>query len=108
MLRALLILKSILWAASAFGAEPPAYRSCEPPAYKPDVPVKKACICGDECKCKTGDCPNKCPVAKPAPAPAPAPAVVVGPVLSHYELRETTQCQGGRCVRVQQWVPVYK
>lgn len=27
------------------------------------APPKPVCVCGDECKCKLGDCPGKCPVA---------------------------------------------
>jgi len=37
-----------------------------------------ACICGDGCKCKDGDCPAKCPVAtKPTPPASVASATVV-------------------------------
>lgn len=39
-----------------------------------------ACICGDACKCKEGDCPAKCPVATTPPASATPPASVASSV----------------------------
>ena len=36
-----------------------------PPHPSPDLvarPVETGCICGEDCKCKAGTCPNKCPV----------------------------------------------
>ena len=44
------------WAVVFLDAPPP------PHAAKPQV-FAAACICGDSCKCKPGECPNKCPVA---------------------------------------------
>jgi hypothetical protein len=35
-----------------------------PPPPHPEAVKAGPCICGDSCKCKSGDCPAKCPTAK--------------------------------------------
>lgn len=74
--------KAALALAAAKG--PPGFVNLAPlPREVPKDMPKKACVCGDDCKCKKGDCPAKCPVepvvapkkdAKPKADPAqPAP-----------------------------------
>lgn len=58
-------------AALAFclGAADAQYRvtnRCEPAFVVVDR--TGACVCGDSCSCKPGDCPSKCPVASALPA----------------------------------------
>jgi hypothetical protein len=61
-----------------------AYCSCKDcPAHK--KPAKAGCICGDDCKCKPGECPAKCPVARPVAKPVPLAAPAC------------PSCAGGRC-----------
>lgn len=43
---------------------------------KPVAGPKPICICGDECKCKKGDCPGKCPRMSPRGDYAAARAAV--------------------------------
>ena len=72
LLLALLALCAyLLGTQRAFGSEPPPVR--QPPPVKapapPQAPPVKACVCGDSCKCKAGECPAKCPVAAEKPKP---------------------------------------
>lgn len=41
------------------------------------------CICGDDCQCKVGDCPAKCPVARSGVRPAAAKPRPVVPRVTH-------------------------
>jgi S1-C subfamily serine protease len=66
--RMLLCLALTLLSSVAFAAEPPAAPALEPPAA---AARKPACtVCGDECKCKPGDCPGKCPLKAVNPSEA--------------------------------------
>lgn len=56
--------------AAAIAAPPQAPK----PPLAPPVEQKPMCICGDACKCPTGDCPGKCPVKAPAPREKGLPA----------------------------------
>lgn len=37
----------------------------DPPPPMPEVHARSRCICGDDCSCKSGECPAKCPVRAP-------------------------------------------
>jgi hypothetical protein len=61
--RYLLTAIALALATDLYAADPPAAQVT--PAYSPAA--KPGCICGDDCKCKPGVCPNKCPVAAADP-----------------------------------------
>lgn len=68
-------------AALALAASKPGFVNLAPvprPIPK-DMPANKACVCGDDCKCKKDDCPAKCPV-EPVVAPKKADPTKTPPV----------------------------
>jgi hypothetical protein len=68
-------------AALALAAtKPPGFVNLAPlPREVPKDMPGKACICCDDCKCKKGDCPNKCPV-EPVVVPKKADPMKVPPL----------------------------
>ena len=43
------------------------YRAADGKYYP--LAFRPACVCGDSCKCKPGECPAKCPIQSAAPSP---------------------------------------
>lgn len=61
--------------------------------------AKPGCVCGPNCTCKAGECPQKCPTVVSVPTPMPAPVVRQPQFVGYQKVCDGTQCY---------WVPVYR
>lgn len=68
----------IRWRARGGGWAIVFLKSPPPPHLPTQFVTKTGCVCGDDCKCSSGTCPNKCPTFTQCPGgrcPLPAPAI---------------------------------